>query len=60
MDSPQDWHFKRDPDGVAGQVACGTYQGNADVMWTQVEDLMLADVQSSNLDGLHNWWLNYS
>ena len=60
LDSPQDWHFKRDPDGVAGQVACGTYQGNADVMWTQVDDLMLADVQSSNLDGLHNWWLNYS
>ena len=60
LDSPQDWNFKSAPDVVAGQVACGTYQGNADVMWTQVQDLMLADVQSSNLDSLHNWWLNYS
>jgi len=32
-DSPIDWNFKAKPDVVAGQVACGTYQGNADVLW---------------------------
>lgn len=60
MDSPTDWNYKRSPDVVAGQVACGTYKGNADVVWTQNEDLVLADVQSPNMDELHTWWLNYS
>jgi serine/threonine-protein kinase len=60
VDSPTDWHYKRSPDVVAGQVACGTYQGNADVIWTQNDDLILADVQSSDIDELHIWWLNYS
>ena len=60
MDSPTEWNYKRSPDAVAGQVACGTYQGNADVMWTQNEELLLADVQGPDLDELHNWWLNYS
>jgi serine/threonine-protein kinase len=59
-DSPIDWNYKKTPDVVAGQVACGTYQGNADVMWTQYDELLLADVQSTNMDELHNWWLNYS
>jgi serine/threonine-protein kinase len=60
IDSPQDWNFKSNKDVVAGQVGCGTYQGSADVMWSQRQDLMLADVQSSNLESLYNWWLNYS
>ena len=59
-DSPIDWDYKAKPDEIAGQVACGTYQGNADVMWSQYDALMLADVQSTNMDDLHNWWLNYS
>lgn len=60
MDSPADWNYKRSPDVVAGQVACGSYQGNADVMWTQNDELLLADVQGPNIDELHTWWLNYS
>jgi serine/threonine-protein kinase len=60
MDSPTDWNYKRSPDVAAGQVACGTYQGNADVMWTQNEELVLADVQGPDMGELHNWWLNYS
>lgn len=59
-DSPIDWNFKASPDEVAGQVACGTYQGNADVMWTQFDKLVLADVQSTDMASLHDWWLNYS
>jgi serine/threonine-protein kinase len=60
FDSPIDWNYKATPDVVAGQVACGTYEGNADVMWTQYDELLLADVQSTNIDQLHEWWLNYS
>jgi serine/threonine-protein kinase len=59
-DSPTTWHYKSTPDTVAGSIACGTYQGNADIVWTQDDDLLLADVQSGNMDDLHNWWLNYS
>jgi serine/threonine protein kinase len=60
LDSPTTWHYKSTPDTVAGSIACGTYQGNADIVWTQDDDLLLADVQSGNMDDLHNWWLNYS
>ncbi|BBY31453.1 serine/threonine-protein kinase [Mycolicibacterium sediminis] len=60
LDSPAEWNYKRSPDVVAGQVACGTYQGNADVMWTQNDDLLLADVQGPTIDDLHTWWLEYS
>jgi serine/threonine protein kinase len=59
-DSPITWHYEASPDDVAGSVACGTYQGNADIVWTQDDDLLLADVQSDNMDDLHDWWLNYS
>lgn len=59
-DSPITWHYQASPDTVAGSIACGTYQGNADIVWTQDDDLLLADVQSDNMDDLHNWWLNYS
>jgi serine/threonine-protein kinase len=59
-DSPITWHYEASPDDVAGSIACGTYQGNADIVWTQDDDLLLADVQSDNMDDLHGWWLNYS
>jgi hypothetical protein len=59
-DSPIDWNFKANPDEVAGQVACGSYKGNADIMWTQYDQLLLADVQSTDMNALHDWWLNYS
>jgi len=59
-DAPQDWNYKSDTKTLAGQVACGTYQGNADVMWSQTSELLLADVQSADLASLHDWWLNYS
>ncbi len=59
-DSPANWTYNKAPEEVAGQVACGTYKGNPDVMWTQNGSLILADVQSKSLDDLHAWWLEYS
>jgi serine/threonine-protein kinase len=59
-DSPITWHYQASPDTVAGSIACGTYQGNADIVWTQDADLLMADVQSDDMDALHDWWLNYS
>jgi serine/threonine kinase PknH len=60
VDSPGNWFYKSAPDVPAGQVACGFYQGRADIQWSEFDNLVIADVQSGNLDTLRDWWLNYS
>ena len=57
--SPTTWHYTQTPDKVEGQVACGTYKGGPDVLWTRNEDLMLADGQGPDMAALHDWWLKY-
>ncbi len=59
LDSPTAWHYNANPDEVAGQVACGTYEGNPDVTWTKDADLLLADAQGPNLEELHKWWNDF-
>ncbi|MGZ6779378.1 MAG: serine/threonine-protein kinase [Mycobacterium sp.] len=59
LDSPTAWNYNANPDEMAGQVACGTYDGNPDVTWTNNADLLLADAQGPNLEDLHNWWNEY-
>jgi serine/threonine kinase PknH len=59
VQSPTTWHYTSTPDKVEGQVACGTYKGGPDVLWTRNGDLMLADAQGSDLAALHQWWLKY-
>ncbi|OBA88487.1 protein kinase [Mycobacteriaceae bacterium 1482268.1] len=59
LDSPTAWHYNANPDEVAGQVACGTYDGTPDVTWTKDADLVLADAQGPNLEELHKWWNDF-
>lgn len=59
VQSPTTWHYTSTPDKVEGQVACGTYKGGPDVIWTRNADLMLADGQGPDLPALHDWWLKY-
>jgi serine/threonine kinase PknH len=59
VQSPTTWHYTSTPDKVEGQVACGTYKGGPDVLWTRNTDLMLADGQGADLPALHDWWLKY-
>ncbi|WP_231750824.1 hypothetical protein [Mycobacterium sp. NAZ190054] len=59
VESPSTWHYTETPDQVAGQIACGTYNDNADVVWTHDENLVLADAQGADLEELHNWWLEF-
>jgi serine/threonine kinase PknH len=59
LDSPTAWFYNANPDDLAGQVACGVYDGNQDVTWTKDADLMLADAQSANLEDLHKWWNDF-
>ena len=58
--APSDWFYKSAPDVPAGRVACGYFEGNPDIQWSEFDNLVLADVQSADLNALHNWWLNYS
>ncbi len=59
LDSPTAWFYNANPDDLAGQVACGVYEGNQDVTWTKDADLLLADAQGPNLEELHNWWNDF-
>ena len=59
VQSPTTWHYTSTPDKVEGQVACGTYKGGPDVVWTRNTDLLLADGQGPDLPALHAWWLKY-
>ena len=59
LDSPTAWFYNANPDDLAGQVACGVYEGNQDVTWTKNVDLVLADAQGPNLDELHQWWNDF-
>lgn len=59
LSSPTQWYYNANPDDLAGQVACGVYDGNQDVTWTKNVDLLLADAQGPNLDELHQWWNDF-
>ena len=59
IDSPTTWHYNDTPDEVAGQIACGTYNDNPDVVWTNNAGMLLADAQGPDFEALHNWWLQY-
>ncbi|CAN5887203.1 hypothetical protein BH10ACT9_BH10ACT9_35270 [soil metagenome] len=58
-DSPGTWDYDSTPGSVEGSVACGTFEGTADIMWTKNSDLMLGVAQGGDLDGLHQWWVDY-
>lgn len=55
--SPTTWHQGSNTDS-AGQVACGTDSGQAEVLWTVDAKNVLAFVRASNGDtaGLYKWW----
>lgn len=59
LQSPTTWHYTDTPDEIAGKVACGTYNDNADVAWTNDANLVLADAQADDLTELHDWWLEF-
>jgi hypothetical protein len=54
--SPTTWH--QGSSDSAGQVACGTDSGQAEVLWTVDSKNVLAFVRASNGDtaALYKWW----
>lgn len=55
--SPTVWHQGSSTDS-AGQVACGTYQGQAEITWTTDAKNIVSFVRGSNGDvaALYKWW----
>jgi serine/threonine protein kinase len=56
--SPVSWHYDQTPNEMAGLIACGTYNGHPNVVWTNDEKLMLSDVTGdpATVEDLHTWW----
>jgi hypothetical protein len=55
--SPTSWH-QGNATTNAGQVACGTYQNGAEVIWTTDAKNVLSYIRASNTDvpALYQWW----
>ena len=55
--SPTVWHQGNSTDS-AGQVACGTYQGQAEVIWTTEAKTVMSLIRGSSGDiaSLYQWW----
>ncbi len=55
--SPTNWH-QGSNSGNAGQVACGTYQNAAEIIWTTEAKNILSSIRGSNTDAaaLYQWW----
>jgi hypothetical protein len=56
--SPTNWH-QGSATTNGGTVACGTYQGAAEIIWTIDAKKILSYVRASNSDvsALYKWWL---
>ncbi|OBH28964.1 serine/threonine protein kinase [Mycobacterium sp. E342] len=55
--SPTNWHQGSNSSN-AGQVACGTYQNAAEIIWTTDSKNILSYIRGSNTDdaALYQWW----
>lgn len=55
--SPTNWH-QGSSSSSAGQVACGTYQNAAEIIWTTDAKNILSYIRGSNTDtsALYQWW----
>jgi hypothetical protein len=53
---PNGWHYDNSPTTTAGEVACGTYKGTPEVIWTNDQNLMYGDAQGTNVSTLYSWW----
>ena len=58
--TPGTWHYDATPNQTAGSVACGTYKGTPDLIWTNDSQLILGDAEGPDLDAVHQWWLKYA
>ena len=59
--SPDGWHHDNSPTVTAGQIACATYKGHPNLIWSNQGKLILCDVfgDPPAIEDLHTWWSKY-
>jgi serine/threonine-protein kinase len=58
--SPGNWHYTGTSTATAGQLACGTLNGQAVVIWTENSKDFVASIRGSDLKELFTWWKDKS
>jgi serine/threonine-protein kinase len=57
-DSPTNWNYDDGSDDAEGSLACGAFDGTADIVWTRTADLLLGSAAGTDLSRLYDWWVN--
>lgn len=60
LPSPGPWSYTGSTTESDGQIACGSYQGAPELIWTQNAELMLGGIQGSDIGSLYKYWTNPS
>jgi serine/threonine protein kinase len=60
MTSPGTWHYTNTPTATAGQLACGTENGQATVVYTEDSKDFVAAIRGPAMSDLYSWWQNKS
>jgi hypothetical protein len=53
---PHTWNYGQNSTDVAGWVACGTFNGTAEVIWTNNAKDLLGVIEGNDLADLYQWW----
>jgi serine/threonine kinase PknH len=57
--TPTTWDYEGTTDDKPeGSLACGAFQGSADILWTKTSDLMLGTAQGPDMGKLYDWWVS--
>jgi hypothetical protein len=56
--SPATYSTDAAPNVPAGSVVCGNYDNRPDLMWTNSHNLLISDIQGSDLNALYQYWQN--
>jgi serine/threonine-protein kinase len=54
-DTPADW-FYDSSDAPSGKIACGNFNGTADLIWTENDTLMLGNISGGTIEALAAYW----
>ena len=56
--NPTSWN--NEANGASGQIACGSYNGHADVTWTNKNRMLLGEARGSDIGTVLNWFGQYA
>jgi hypothetical protein len=54
--APHTWNYGQNSTDIAGWVTCGTFNGTAEIVWTNNAKGVLGVIEGNDLADLHQWW----